>query len=230
MHAPRRYRNTGDLPAVIPVFPLTGVLLLPKTRLPLNIFEPRYLAMVDSAIGSYRMIGMIQPKVAGEEEDAAKKPVLASVGCAGRIVEFSETDDGRYLITLLGIARFRVAGERDSQTAFREVGADYSEFVRDLKLEPEMVSESAVARDKLVMALKPYLTEHAMRTDWKSVEEAPVETLVNALSMICPFDAREKQALLEAPNLKDRADALIALLEMSNAGVAVTRGPKDPLH
>jgi Lon protease-like protein len=230
MHAPRRYRNTGDLPAVIPVFPLTGVLLLPKTRLPLNIFEPRYLAMVDSALGSYRMIGMIQPKVPGEEEDAAKKPVLASVGCAGRIVEYSETDDGRYLITLLGIARFRVAGERDSQTAFREVGADYSEFVRDLKLEPETVSESAIARDKLVMALKPYLTEHSMQTDWKSIEEAPVETLVNALSMICPFDAREKQALLEAQNLKDRADALIALLEMSNAGVPVTRGPKDPLH
>ncbi len=230
MHAPRRYRNTGDLPAVIPVFPLTGVLLLPKTRLPLNVFEPRYLAMVDAALGSYRMIGMIQPKVPGEEEDAAKKPALASVGCAGRIVEYSETDDGRYLITLLGIARFRVAGERDSETAFRQVGADYSEFVRDLKLEPEAVSESAIARDKLVMALKPYLTEHSMQTDWKSIEEAPVETLVNALSMICPFDAREKQALLEARTLKDRADALIALLEMSNAGVPVTRGPKDPLH
>ena len=113
MHAPRRYRNTGDLPAVIPVFPLTGALLLPKTRLPLNIFEPRYLAMVDAALGSYRMIGMIQPKIPGEEEDAAKRPVLAAVGCAGRIVEYSETDDGRYLVTLLGIARFRVSGERD---------------------------------------------------------------------------------------------------------------------
>ena len=99
MHAPRRYRNPGDLPAVIPVFPLTGVLLLPKTRLPLNIFEPRYIAMVDSAISSYRMIGMIQPKVPGEEEDAAKKPALAAVGCVGRIVEYSETDDGRYLVT-----------------------------------------------------------------------------------------------------------------------------------
>jgi Lon protease-like protein len=230
MHAPRRYRNTGDLPAVIPVFPLTGVLLLPKTRLPLNIFEPRYLAMIDSAIGSYRMIGMIQPKVPGEEEDSAKKPVLSGVGCVGRIVEYSETDDGRYLITLLGIARFRTAGERDSQAAFRQVAADYSEFTRDLKLEPEAISESAVARDKLVKALKPYLTEHAMQTDWKSIEEAPVETLVNALSMVCPFDAREKQALLEAPSVKDRADALITLLEMSNAGASVMRGPKQPLH
>ena len=230
MHAPRRYRNPGDLPAVIPVFPLTGVLLLPKTRLPLNIFEPRYLAMVDAAISSYRMIGMIQPKVPGEEEDAAKRPALAGVGCAGRIVEYSETDDGRYLITLLGIARFRVAGERNSEAAFRQVAADYSEFARDLKLEPETVAESAVSRDKLVKALKPYLTEHAMQTDWKSIEEAPVETLVNALSMICPFDAREKQALLEASNVKDRADALIALLEMSNAGLPMTRGPKEPLH
>jgi len=229
MHAPRRYRSTGDLPAVIPVFPLTGVLLLPRTRLPLNIFEPRYLAMVDSAIGSYRIIGMIQPKVAGEEEDSHKKPALTSVGCAGRIVEFSETDDGRYLITLLGISRFRVAGERDSQTAFRQVAADYSEFAPDLKLEPEAVAESAVSRDKLVKALKPYLTEHAMQTDWKSIEEAPAETLINALSMLCPFDAREKQALLEAPSVKERAEALIALLEMANAG-SIGRGPKQPLH
>lgn len=230
MHASHRYRNTGDLPAVIPVFPLTGALLLPKTRLPLNIFEPRYLAMVDSAIGSYRMIGMIQPKMPGEEEDARKKPALNAVGCAGRIVEYSETDDGRYLITLLGIARFRIAGERDPQTPFRQVAADYSEFGRDLNVEPEAITESAAAREKLVDALRPYLTEHAMQTDWKSIEEAPTETLVNALSMICPFDAREKQALLEAPSVQERTDALIALLEMANAGLSLSRGPKQPLH
>jgi Lon protease-like protein len=230
MHAPRRYRSTGDLPAVIPVFPLTGALLLPRTRLPLNIFEPRYLAMVDSAIGSYRIIGMIQPKVPGEEEDAAKRPALTSVGCAGRIVEYSEADDGRYLITLLGLARFRVAGERASQTAFRQVAADYSDFAGDLKIEPEEIAESALSRDKLVRALKPYLTEHAMQTDWKSIQEAPAETLVNALSMLCPFDPREKQALLEAPGVKERADALIALLEMANAGALTSRGPKQPLN
>ena len=229
MHAPRRYRNTGDLPAVIPVFPLTGALLLPRARLPLNIFEPRYLAMVDSAIGAYRIIGMIQPKVAGEEEDSTKRPPLSSVGCAGRIVEYSETDDGRYLITLLGIARFRVAGERDSQAAFRQAAADYSEFAGDLKLEPEEIAESAVPRDKLVRALKPYLTEHAMQTDWKSIQEAPAETLINALSMLCPFDAREKQALLEARDVKERADVLIALLEMANAGALTSRG-KQPLN
>jgi Lon protease-like protein len=229
MHAPRRYRTTGDLPAVIPVFPLTGALLLPRTRLPLNIFEPRYLAMVDAALGSYRIIGMIQPKIPGEEEDSRKTPALTSVGCAGRIVEYSETDDGRYLITLLGLARFRVAGERDSEAAFRQVAADYSDFAADLKLEPEEIAETAFSRSKLVSALKPYLTEHAMQTDWKSIEEAPAETLINALSMLCPFDAREKQALLEAPSVKARAEALIALLEMANAG-AVVRGPKQPLH
>ena len=227
MHAPRRYRTTGDLPAVIPVFPLSGALLLPRTRLPLNIFEPRYLAMVDSAIGSYRIIGMIQPKVAGTEEDSTKRPPLTSVGCAGRIVEYSETDDGRYLITLLGIARFRVAGERDAQAAFRQVAADYSEFGGDLRIEPEEVAESAVPRDKLVKALKPYLTEHAMQTDWKSIQEAPAETLINALSMLCPFDAREKQALLEAPSVKERADALITLLEMANAGALTSRGKQQ---
>jgi Lon protease-like protein len=230
MSAPRRYRTVRDLPAVIPVFPLTGALLLPRARLPLNIFEPRYLAMVEAAMASYRIIGMIQPKIPGEEEHTTTKPALNAVGCAGRIVEYAETDDGRYLITLLGIARFRVAGERDSETPFRQVAADYSEFARDLKLEPEALAENAAQRDKLVKALKPYLTDHSMQTDWKSIEEAPVETLVSALAMICPFDPREKQALLEAPSVKERADALIALLEMSNAAHLTARGPKQPLH
>jgi Lon protease-like protein len=229
MHGPRRYRTTGDLPAVIPVFPLTGALLLPRSRLPLNIFEPRDLSMVDSALSAYRVIGMIQPQVPGDEETNRNKPALTSVGCAGRIVEYSETVDGRYLITLLGLARFRVAGERDSQAAFRQVAADYSDFSADLKLEPEDFAESTLPRDKLVRALKPYLAEHAMQTDWKSIEEAPAETLVNALSMLCPFDPREKQALLEAPGVKERAEALITLLEIANAG-APGRGPKQPLH
>jgi uncharacterized protein len=230
MQAPRRYRSTRDLPAVIPVFPLTGALLLPRARLPLNIFEPRYLAMVDAAMSSYRLLGMIQPTIAGAEENTARKPALSAVGCAGRIVEYSETDDGRYLITLLGVARFRVSGERDSETPYRQVAADYSEFARDLKLEPEPLDEDAAHRDKLVKALKPYLADHAMQTDWKSIEDAPAETLVNALAMICPFDAGEKQALLEARTVKERADALIALLEMSNAASLTARSPKQPLH
>src|ERR1051326_5737782 len=198
MPAPRRYRNISDLPAVIPVFPLTGVILLPRTKLPLNIFEPRYLAMVDAAMDHYRLIGMIQPRGAG---------------CVGRFTDYSETDDGRYLIPLTGVARFRVSGERDSRTPYREVAADYSLFAADLL----STEDPPIARDRLIAALKPYLSDRAMQTDWKSIEEAPSETLVDALCMLCPFEPSEKQALLEAPDLGRRADALIALLEMANA-------------
>ena len=216
MPAPRRYRTIADLPAVIPVFPLSGVILLPRTRLPLNVFEPRYLAMVDAAMYHYRVIGMIQPR-AGEGE---KSQGLVDVGCVGRIVEYSETDDGRYLITLGGIARFHVSGERDTQTPYRQVAADYALFAEDLlsKEDPQ------IARDRLLAALKPYLSDRAMRTDWKSIEEAPAETLVNALCMLCPFEPGEKQALLEAPDLKVRADALITLLEIANASAMPSGG------
>ena len=222
MRGPRRYLHTSDLPAVIPVFPLSGVLLLPKTRLPLNIFEPRYLAMVDEAMDTYRLIGMIQPENA---EDKGEKPALMGVGCVGRIVEYSETDDNRYLITLGGIARFRVSGERDVNSPYRQVAADYSPFAGDL----ESDENAPVHRDRLLAALKPYLSDHAMKTDWDSIEEAPASGLVNALAMICPFDPREKQALLEAPTVKERSEALIALLEIANAASPATRG-KQPLH
>ena len=218
MSAPRRYRSPADLPPVIPVFPLSGVVLLPRTRLPLNIFEPRYLAMVDAAMDQSRMIGMIQPRDAAEEK--SKHPALAQVGCAGRITEYSETDDGRYLVTLTGIARFRVAGERSVSTPFRQVAADYALFAGDL-LPNE---DSPIPRDRLLSALKPYLTARAMQTDWKSIEDAPEETLVNALSMLCPFAPGEKQALLEAPALKERAGVLIALLELANASATPAGG------
>jgi len=228
MSAPRRYRNISDLPAVIPVFPLPGALLLPRSRLPLNIFEPRYLAMVDAAMDSYRMIGMVQPKDANA--DLAKAPALADVGCAGRIVDYSETDDGRYQITLLGIARFQLAGERDTGTPYRQVAADYSPYTDDLST----ASDPPIARERLMVALKPYLKERAMQTDWKSIEEAPSEALVNALSILCPFDPKEKQALLEAPTLKERAEALIVLLEFANAAPGPRGGgsPRggQPLH
>jgi len=218
MPAPRRYRNISDLPAIIPVFPLTGVILLPRTKLPLNVFEPRYLAMVDAAMDHYRLIGMIQPRGAGS--DKAKNPPLSSVGCVGRITDYSETDDGRYLITLTGIARFQVSGERDSRTPYREVAADYALFAADLL----STEDPPIARDRLIAALKPYLSDRAMQTDWKSIEEAPSETLVDALCMLCPFEASEKQALLEAPDLVRRADALIALLEMANASAIPSGG------
>jgi Lon protease-like protein len=218
MPAPRRYRSISDLPAVIPVFPLTGVILLPRTRLPLNIFEPRYLAMVDAAMDHYRLIGMIQPRNPGSE--AARNPPLADVGCVGRITDYSETEDGHYLITLTGIARFQVSGERESRTPYRQVAADYTLFAGDLL----STEDPAIFRTRLLAALKPYLSDRAMQTDWKSIEEAPAETLVNALCMICPFEPSEKQALLEAPGLKERADALIALIEIANASAIPSGG------
>ena len=218
MSAPRRYRTIADIPPVIPIFPLSGVVLLPRTRLPLNIFEPRYLAMVDAAMDQSRVIGMIQPRDPAEEK--LKRPALAQVGCVGRITEYGESDDGRYSITLTGISRFNVAGERDVSTPFRQVAADYALFSRDL-LQTE---DPPIARERLLNGLKPYLTERAMQTDWKSIEDAPAETLVNALSMLCPFAPGEKQALLEAPGLKERSDVLIALLELANASAAPAGG------
>ena len=218
MPAPRRYRNISDLPAVIPVFPLTGVLLLPRTRQPFHIFEPRYLAMVDAAMDEYRLIGIVQPRNPGE--DMAKKPALADVGCVGRITDYSETDDGHYHITLAGIARFHLSGERETTTPFRQVAADYTLFADDL-LSRE---DPPIARERLLTALKPYLSDRSMQTDWKSIQEAPAETLVNALCMLCPFEPSEKQALLEAPGLGERADALIALIEIANASAIPSGG------
>ena len=220
MTAPKRYRSHSDLPTVIPVFPLTGVLLLPRARLPLNVFEPRYLAMIDTAMSGNRVIGIVQPKVPGSEK-SRRPPSLADVGCLGRIVEYSETDDGRYLITLLGLSRYRIAGERDDDTPYRQVAADYSGFMGDF------ASDDApdVARERLVAALRPYLQEREMQTDWSTIEDAPADTLVNALAMLCPFEPQEKQALLEAPNLRARAEALIALLEMANAVSPGGTGP-----
>jgi Lon protease-like protein len=219
----RRYFSIVDLPAVIPIFPLTGVLLLPRTRLPLNIFEARYLALVDAAMDGHRLIGMIQPKIAGQ--DMATKPALSDAGCVGRIVEYSETEDGRYRITLLGIARFRVAGERVTRTPFRQVAADYQPYADDMNA----ADDTPIPRERLLAALKPYLKEREMKTDWGSIEEAPAETLINALSMICPFEPRDKQALLEAPHLKDRAEALIALIEIANASSPASSG-RQPIH
>jgi Lon protease-like protein len=226
MYGPKRYRHATDLPSVIPVFPLTGALLLPRARLPLNIFEPRYLAMIDYAMSGSRIIGMVQPKVPNAES-GRRPPILSEVGCAGRIVEYSETDDGRYVITLLGLSRFKVAGERDADTPFRQVAADYAAFPTDFDGE----SAPEIARDRLIGALRPYLQDREMQTDWKAIEEAPADTLVDALAMLCPFEPAEKQALLEARGLKERADALIALLEMANAASQSSggTGPK-PLN
>jgi uncharacterized protein len=200
-----------DLPARLPVFPLTGVLLLPRGRLPLNVFEPRYLEMINFALGHGRMIGMIQPQDgAGDAGD----PPLYRTGCMGRIVEFQETRDGRFLITLRGCARFDVTAEPPrEETLFRTVVADWRRWHRDL--EP---ADPAFDRDRLIAALKPYFRRHGISADLASMEGAPANRLVTSLAMLCPFGPGEKQALLEATDATARAKLLTALVEMAAHG------------
>ncbi|RDI62338.1 LON peptidase substrate-binding domain-containing protein [Microvirga subterranea] len=206
------YRGPGDCPAVIPVFPLPGALLLPRGQMPLNIFEPRYLAMVDDALKADRIIGMVQPDADGG--GSATVPRLYRVGCAGRITQFAETGDGRYLITLVGIARFHVAEEMPTTTLYRQCRVDFEPFEADFTAR---AGENEVDRAGVVKALRDFVEAAHVRVDWQGIEEAPNEALVNALSMMSPFGVREKQALLEAPNLKKRAEVLIALTEIELA-------------
>jgi hypothetical protein len=205
------YNTLDDLPSIIDVFPLSGVLLLPRGQLPLNVFEPRYLALVDAALSGTRLIGIIQPT---QNEEKVLKPALATIGCAGRLTAYRESDDGRYMITLSGVCRFKMVDELDTETPYRRVAADFAPFVGDLNV----ADESDFPRERLLTALKDYLSRRDLKADWKSVLSAPPETLVNALAMLCPFEPAEKQALLEAPAWAERVDTLIALLEMANAG------------
>jgi Lon protease-like protein len=210
----KRYHAFTDLPHSLPLFPLTGVVLLPRGNLPLNVFEPRYLEMVDYALTGDRLIGMIQPT---ENEETVLRPGLSQVGCAGKIVGFRETDDNRYLITLSGICRFRLTGEMATSTAWRAGNCDFAPFAGDLAQAPD----EEVPRERLLEALKTYLSSREMQADWKSVLTAPAEALVNALAMMCPFDPAEKQALLEAQSFQDRAGTLLALLEMGGGPTTV---------
>ena len=196
------YIKGGDLPACAPVFPLEGALLLPGGRLPLNIFEPRYLAMVDAAMSGDRLIGMIQPAPNGE-------PALCEVGCLGRITSLAETGDGRYLIALDGVCRFRVLGEEETKAPFRQ--CRIAPFLADLDAER---GADQVDRPALIRALRDFLAANEMQADWRSIEQADNVTLVNSLSMMAPYGPAEKQALLEAPDLKSRAEMLVALTEM----------------
>jgi uncharacterized protein len=199
----------ADLPALLPVFPLTGVLLLPRGRLPLNIFEPRYLAMTRHALAHGRMLGMIQPL---DGHGDAGDPPLYRTGCMGRIVEFRESDDGRYLITLLGCARFATAAEPPRHELFRIVAADWSRFHADLADDA-----TALDRDRLVAALKPFFRRHGITADLAAIAAAPADRLVTSLAMLCPFAPSEKQALLEAPTGSERAALLTTLVEMAAA-------------
>lgn len=196
-----------ELPQTLPIFPLTGVLLLPRGKLPLNIFEPRYLAMTEDALHGDRLIGMMQPL---EEDAAGDQPPVFPVGCAGRITQFSETDDGRFLITLTGLCRFRIDRELPLFCGYRRVVPEYSAYRSDFEMEPLTFD-----RGRLLSALKVYLKLKQLSAEWESIESAPGERLVTCLAMICPFSSREKQALLEAPTLPERAKVLTVLLEMA---------------
>jgi Lon protease-like protein len=197
-----------DLPAHLPLFPLSGVLLLPRGELPLNIFEPRYLNMTEDALAGSRMIGMIQPT---EHENSQPSPPLYKTGCAGRIVGFQETDDGRFLLTLRGICRFDVDEELASTRGYRPAITDWSRFQADLT----PADQPCIDRDKLLFSLKSYFKLHEISADWNAIEASADERLVTCLSMICPFEASEKQALLEAPTLTERGQILTTLVEMS---------------
>lgn len=214
------YETIADLPPVLPVFPLSGALLLPRTQLPLNIFEPRYIDMVDAALSGNRLIGMVQPSPDVLQPDP-DTPILAEVGCVGRLTSFQESGDGRYLITLQGVARFSVGRELDTITAFRQVECDFSNFSDDLRCG---VGEEEVDRHGLLKALRDYLDANNLEADWQSVSEAETEVLVNALCMMCPYGPEEKQLLLEARDLKTRAETLIAINEMDLAKMSSSDG------
>jgi uncharacterized protein len=199
---------------VIPVFPLSGALLLPRGQMPLNIFEPRYLAMIDDALRTaYRLVGMIQPDPAHPGSDQSK-PHLFRIGCVGRITQFAESGDGRYLIQLIGVARFRVEDELAVVTPYRQCRVTYEPFKDDFTARK---GEDEVDRKALLRALTSFLKANNLKADWEGIESAPNEALVNALAMMSPYDPAEKQALLEAPDLKTRAEILVAVTEIELA-------------
>jgi uncharacterized protein len=215
------YRGPGDLPEVVPVFPLPGALLLPRGQMPLNIFEPRYLSMVDDAFrDGHRLIGMIQPDATHSPDE--ERPVLFRVGCVGRITQLAETGDGRYILELTGVSRFRVVEEMTVLTAYRQCKVDYFPFLDDFTARK---GEDAVDREALLSVLSDFLDANNLKVDWEGIESAPNEALVNALAMMSPYGPAEKQAMLEAPDLKIRAEILIAITQID---LAKKRTSGDP--
>ena len=205
------YRGPEDCPSVIPVFPLPGALLLPRGQMPLNIFEPRYLSMFDDVLAGSRLIGMVQP-VFGDHivsDPAAEAPALCQVGCLGRVTSFAETGDGRYITSLTGVCRYRLISEVRTGKAYRSF--KIAPFISDLSGTDD---ERGVDREALLSAFRAYLDANKLEADWESVERASNTTLVNSMSMMSPYGPAEKQALLEAPDLKTRAETLIAITEI----------------
>jgi len=201
-----------DLPDEFPVFPLTGALLLPQGRLPLNIFEPRYLAMTEDALAAKRMFGMIQPDRG--LPDGPTGPALFRVGCLGRLSSFSETEDGRYLITLTGLIRFRIVTELEMRRGYRRVRVDFSRFATDLNAPDPDPAAATIDRAAILAALRGYFDHRGFNANWDAINAMGDDELVVSLAMACPFEAAEKQALLEAPTHADRAQTLLALLNI----------------
>lgn len=219
MSLTERYRRPADLPPRLPVFPLRGAILLPRATLPLNVFEPRYLAMIDDVMSGSRMIGILQPEGAEDEDQDQESPLsksagLRSVGCAGRVTSYQELDGGRLLITLTGVVRFATLGEAQSDKPYRIMTVSYDRYASDLT---EGLGEEQVDRQNLLRVLKCYLEANDLRTDWAAIQRASNEFLINALSVMCPYGPEEKQALLEAKDLQSRADVLVALAEIDLA-------------
>lgn len=217
-HGPTTYKTVGSLPRVIPLFPLSGALLLPRVHFPLNVFEQRYLAMVDDALAGDRLIGMIQPRTSEFDDHT---PEIYQVGCAGRLTQFSETNDGRYGIVLTGICRFTVQSELDVTTPYRQAAVSWAEHMDDI-VPP--VEDAAIDREGITNSLDSYFAKFGKQPDISSLDNAPAESLVNSLASICPFGLEEKQALLEAANLTARAEILSGLIQMA---IAEDRGAKD---
>ncbi|MCY6383281.1 LON peptidase substrate-binding domain-containing protein [Hoeflea prorocentri] len=207
------YRTENDIPSSVPLFPLSGALLLPCGQMPLNIFEPRYLAMIDDVIGADRIIAIIQPQFdLGEETRSGDCPTLCSVGTLGRITSLSETGDGRYIISLVGICRFRLLDEAPSRKAYRQ--GRIAPFLNDLSSDN---GDDKVDRNALLESFRAYLEANQLEADWESVGQASNATLVNTMSMMAPYGPAEKQALLEAPDLRTRAETLVAITEIALA-------------
>jgi Lon protease-like protein len=209
-----RYRGPADLPQRIPVFPLARAILLPRATLPLNIFESRYLQMLEDVMATSRVLGMVQPEGVDDEEPVARTAPLRRVGCAGRVTGYQELDDGRLLITLTGIARFVLVDEVPLAKSYRICTVSFERFLGDFAAG---AGEDAVDRQGLLRALKAYLEARNLKADWSAVSKSSNETLVNSLSIASPYGPEEKQALLEAPDLKSRAEMLVALAEMELA-------------
>src|SRR6516164_5405730 len=201
-------RAVAALPTTLPIFPLPGVLLLPRGRLPLRIFEPRYLAMTRAALAGERLIGMVQPN---DPVVSDATPPVYPIGCAGRITSFTETDDGLFLITLTGISRFRIREELPLLEGYRRVVPEWTDFARDLEADENFGFD----RDRLIRGLKGFFQHHQISADWDAIASTPVDRLVTSIAMMCPFEPSEKQALLEASDLDDRARLLTAIVEMA---------------